>query len=140
MNKMKLVIDAKNENVAVVRVAVATFIAKYNVNIEDLVDIKTAVSEAVTNSIVHGYDKTNGEVIIEVTCKNKILMIKVEDNGVGIDNINLALTPSFTTKPELEHAGMGFTIMQSFMDDMYIESKKNKGTIVTMTKKLEEIK
>lgn len=140
MNKMKIIIDAKTENVAIVRVAVATFIAKYNINIEDLVDIKTAVSEAVTNSIVHGYKNQKGEVLVEVTCKNKILMIKVKDKGCGIDDINLALTPSYTTSPELEHAGMGFTIIASFMDDLYVDSEKNKGTIITMTKKIMEEK
>ena len=136
MDKIKIIIDAKVENVAVVRVAIATFIAKYNINIEDLVDIKTAVSEAVTNSIVHGYKDKKGEVLVEVTCKNRVLMIKVKDKGCGIDDINLALTPSYTTSPELEHAGMGFTIIASFMDELYVDSELEKGTVVTMIKKL----
>ena len=136
MDKIKIIIYAKVENVAVVRVAIATFIAKYNINIEDLVDIKTAVSEAVTNSIVHGYKDKKGEVLVEVTCKNRVLMIKVKDKGCGIDDINLALTPSYTTSPELEHAGMGFTIIASFMDELYVDSELEKGTLVTMIKKL----
>ena len=140
MDKLKIIIDAKTENVAIIRVAIATFIAKYNVNIEDLVDIKTAVSEAVTNSIVHGYKERKGEVLVEATCKNKILMIKIKDKGCGIEDIKLALTPSYTSAPELEHAGMGFTIIESFMDDLYIDSEVDKGTVVTMTKILKEDK
>ncbi len=136
MNKIKIIIDSNVENVAIVRVAIATFIAKYDVNISELVDIKTAVSEAVTNSIVHGYKENKGEVEVEAIYKNKILIIIIKDKGCGIEDINLALTPSYTTKPELEHAGMGFTIMSAFMDDVKVNSIKGEGTTVTMTKKI----
>ena len=136
MNRMKLIIESNVENVAIVRVAISTFIAKYDVNISELVDIKTAVSEAVTNSIVHGYKGGKGEVEVEAIYKNKILIVNIKDKGCGIDDINLALTPSYTTEPELEHAGMGFTIMSAFMDDLKVSSKKNEGTIITMTKKI----
>ena len=143
-NKVKICIDAKLENVSLVRVMTASFLSRTNITLDELSDIKTAVSEAVTNSIEHGYDLKDGNVIITEKIDEIDSMIcffvEVEDKGVGIEDIALATTPSYTTKPELEHAGLGFTIMETFMDEVIIDSKLGEGTSVVMTKKLKTIK
>ena len=145
LNKASMSIDAKLENVCLVRVVVASFLSKTNITLDELSDIKTAVSEAVTNSIEHGYNlEKTGEVQIIVKLGNldgmTYFWVQIIDNGVGIGDIELATTPTYTTKPELEHAGMGFTIMETFMDEVIIDSKVNEGTSVIMTKKLKTIK
>lgn len=145
LNKASMNIDAKLENVSLVRVVVASFLSKTNITLDELSDIKTAVSEAVTNSIEHGYNlEKTGEVQVIVKLGNlddmTYFWVQVIDNGVGIGDIELATTPTYTTKPELEHAGMGFTIMETFMDEVIIDSKVNEGTSVIMTKKLKTIK
>lgn len=143
-NKIELKINGVLENVSVVRVAIAAFLSKQNITIDELSDIKTAVSEAVTNSIEHGYVEAKGEV--EVIAKiasldNMVfLVVEVKDNGIGIEDVELATTPSYTSKPELEHAGMGFTIMETFMDEVVIDSEVGVGTNITMTKRLRTIK
>ena len=145
-NNMKMEIKATLENVAVVRVAIATFISNLDIAVDELMDIKTAVSEAVTNAIEHGYDGILTEdstvTVIANYEKNEYDNIKIiiQDLGVGIENIELATTPMYTSKPELEHAGMGFTIMETFMDEVFIDSKKDEGTIITLTKKLKKKK
>lgn len=143
-NKVKICIDAKLENVSLVRVMTASFLSRTNITLDELSDIKTAVSEAVTNSIEHGYDLKDGNVIITEKIDEIDSMIcffvEVEDKGIGIEDIALATTPSYTTKPELEHAGLGFTIMETFMDEVIIDSKLGEGTSVIMTKKLKTIK
>lgn len=140
MNKFKIEIDSNMENLSVVRVAIAAFIANYEVKIDELVDIKTAVSEAVTNSIVHGYGDKKGTITIECIYSKGVLVVKIIDKGEGIEDIQLATTPTFTSKPELEHSGMGFTIMSTFMDELMVDSSLEKGTTITMIKKLENIK
>ena len=137
MNKIKMEIDSNMENLSVVRVAVSAFVSNYNVKIDELVDIKTAVSEAVTNSIVHGYGDKKGIVEVECIYSKSILVVKISDKGKGIEDIQLATTPTYTTKPELEHSGMGFTIMSTFMDELIVDSNEEKGTTVTMTKKID---
>jgi len=143
-NKIELKIDGILENVSVVRVAIAAFLSKQNITIDELSDIKTAVSEAVTNSIEHGYVETKGEIDIVAkiaSLDNMVfLVVEVKDTGVGIENVELATTPSYTSKPELEHAGMGFTIMETFMDEVVIDSQIGMGTNITMTKRLRTIK
>lgn len=143
-NKIEIKIDSKLENVSVVRVAIASFLSKQNITIDELSDIKTAVSEAVTNSIEHGYESMAGQVLVVAkiaSIDNMVfLVVEVKDNGVGIENIELATTPAYTTKPELEHAGMGFTIMETFMDEVVIDSEVGKGTNITLTKRLKTIK
>lgn len=143
-NKIEIKIDSKIENVSVVRVAIASFLSKQNITIDELSDIKTAVSEAVTNSIEHGYEMNDGQVqvIAKIASIDNMvfLVVEVKDNGVGIENIELATTPAYTTKPELEHAGMGFTIMETFMDEVVIDSEVGKGTNITLTKRLKSIK
>lgn len=139
-NKVELKILSKLENVSIVRVALAAFLSKSNITVDELSDIKTAVSEAVTNSIEHGYSSEDKLVTINIkmtSLDNMIFAcIEIIDNGVGIEDISLATMPAYTSKPELEHAGMGFTIMETFMDEIIIDSKVNQGTKVTMTKRL----
>mgnify|MGYP000724961099 FL=1 len=143
-NYLKLDIKAVLDNVSVVRVAIATFISNMDITIDELMDVKTAVSEAVTNSIEHGYDEYNkGNVKVEayiIQDEYDIIKIIVEDTGVGIEDIELATTPAYTSKPEMEHAGMGFTIMESFMDEILIDSVAGQGTKITLIKKIKEKK
>lgn len=133
-NEMKLEFLSKSNNEAFARVTVAAFISQLDPTIEELSDIKTAVSEAVTNCIIHGYEDTEG--IIKIKCKifARSVHIEISDNGRGIANIEEAKTPLFTTKPNLERSGMGFTIMESFMDDIQVESIVGLGTKITMKK------
>ena len=137
-NEMKLEFISKSSNEAFARVAVAAFAAQLDPTIEELADIKTAVSETVTNSIIHGYEDKQG--LIKVICRikeNKII-IEISDKGKGIEDIEAAKEPLYTTKPNLERSGMGFTIIESFMDSMEIESILGLGTKVTMTKTIKE--
>ena len=143
-NKMKIEIDSILSNVSVIRVAITSFISKENISLDEIMEIKTAVSEAVTNSIEHAYSNEINIVVVMARIfeldNMKYLSIVVEDSGKGIEDIELATTPTYTTKPELEHAGMGFTIMETFMDEVVIDSKVGEGTSVIMTKKLKTIK
>lgn len=145
LNKASIKIESKLENVSLVRVMVASFLSRTNITLDELSDIKTAVSEAVTNSIEHGYNLENAgdvDVIIKLGKLDDMtyFWVQVIDQGIGIEDIALATMPTYTTKPELEHAGMGFTIMETFMDEVVIDSKANEGTSVIMTKKLKTIK
>ena len=139
-----LKIQSKLKNVSIVRVVVASILSNLNVTIDELSDIKTAVSEAVTNAIEHGY--SSDTEIVEVTFKTvqidgmAYINVKVKDTGIGIEDITLATTPSYTSKPELEHAGFGFTIMETFMDELVIDSSLGEGTTISMTKKIRSIK
>ena len=133
-NYMKLEVPAKSCNESFVRAVVAAFAVQLDLSVEELADIKTAVSEAVTNSIVHGYANMKG--IIKITCKmiDSCIEIEITDYGVGIEDIDEAMRPLFTTKPECERSGMGFTVMQTFMDNVRVSSKIGEGTVVTMKK------
>ena len=133
-NQMKLEFISKPENEAFARIAVASFAAQLDPTIEEISDIKTAVSEAVTNSIIHGYDNEEGVVKIEAILIGKTIEIMIIDNGKGIENIDKAREPLYTSKPELERSGVGFTIMESFMEDLKIESRLGEGTKVIMRK------
>ena len=133
-NMMKIEFLAKSENESFARVAVAAFASQLDPTIEEITDIKTAVSEAVTNSIIHGYESKSGTVKIEAYIKNNELTIVIEDTGMGIENVELAMQPLYTSRPDLERSGMGFTVMETFMDSLKVESEKNKGTRLTMKK------
>ena len=133
-NEMKLEFISKSSNEAFARIAVAAFASQLDPTIEELADIKTAVSEAVTNCIIHGYDKKQGIVKIVSKLKENEIIIEISDKGKGIENIDEAKEPLYTTKPNLERSGMGFTIMESFMDKMEVESVLGLGTKVTMSK------
>lgn len=136
VNELKMVIDSKSINEGFARVAVSAFIACLDPNIEELTDIKTAVSEAVTNSIVHGYRDREGKIYITVSLfDNNIVRAKIRDKGVGIENIEKAMEPLFTTSKG-ERAGLGFAVMESFMDRIRVVSKVDKGTTVTLEKKI----
>lgn len=133
-NQMKLTIMSIPENVPLARVTVAAFAAQLEFTLEDLEEIKVAVSEAVSNSIIHGYkNDPNQSVSVTCTIYPETLEISVEDNGVGIENVSEAMQPAFTT--ETERMGLGFTFMQSFMDKLNVESQPSKGTKVTMVKR-----
>ena len=134
-NRMKVEFLAKSENESFARVSVASFIAQLDPTLEEINDVKTAVSEAVTNSIIHGYDNDeNGIVSIETIIKNKEVIITVEDNGQGIEDIEEAREPLYTSKPELERSGMGFTVMETFMNSIEVFSEFGNGTKVVMKK------
>ena len=144
-NKIEIKILADLKNVATIRVAISSFISNLPITVDDMVDIKTAVSEAVTNAIEHGYANKNIESFVNVNCYIKSdeedkIKIEVIDNGVGIEDISLAMTPEYTTKADDEHAGMGFTIMESFMDEVIVDSKKDEGTKITLIKTLKSRK
>ncbi len=135
-NKIKLSFLSLSENESFARSVISCFALHLNPSVAQISDIKTAVSEAVTNAIVHGYPDCIGEIILESELENGNIHINVYDSGVGIENITEALEPFYTTKPEEERSGMGFTIMKSFMDDIKVESVRGKGTRVYMTKNL----
>lgn len=152
-NEMEILFDAVSDNESFARVAVAAFVSHLNPTLEELADIKTAVSEAVTNSIIHGYEnlygygrpgrrpaerkETNpGKVRVQCVLEGNLLHIRVIDQGRGMENVEQAMEPLFTTKPELERSGMGFAFMEAFMDDLEVESTPGRGTVVSMTKKL----
>ncbi len=133
-NEMKLEFISKSSNEAFARIAVAAFASQLDPTIEELADIKTAVSEAVTNCIIHGYEDCSGIVKIECKQLDNCIEVQISDCGKGIEDIELAKKPLYTTKANLERSGMGFTIMESFMDEMKVESIPGMGTKVTMKK------
>lgn len=137
-NEMKVEFLSKSNNESFARITVAAFAAQLDPTIEELADIKTAVSEAVTNSIIHGYENTEGIVKITAKIFAGMIQIEVADTGKGIEDIKLAKQPLYTTKPDLERSGMGFTIMESFMDELKVESVVGLGTKVTMKKMLKK--
>ncbi len=134
-NEMNINFLSKSSNESFARSVVASFVLNLDPTINELADIKTAVSEAVTNCIVHGYKMDSGIIYInaKITDTNKVI-IKIRDKGCGIENIEKAMEPLFTTAPEEERAGLGFAVMQSFMDKIKVSSKVGKGTTVTMEK------
>jgi stage II sporulation protein AB (anti-sigma F factor) len=136
-NEMKLEFTSKTSNEAFARITVAAFAAQLDPTIDELSDIKTAVSEAVTNSIIHGYDDEDGIVKIEAKIFANNIEIVISDRGKGIENVEMAMRPLYTSKPDLERSGMGFTIMESFMDEVKVESAIGFGTKVIMKKKIE---
>ncbi len=152
-NEMRLEFDAISVNESFARVAVAAFITPLNPTLEELSDIKTAVSEAVTNAIIHGYENlygygkygdaqpayvesNPGKVFIRCSLEDDLLLIEVKDKGKGIEDVERAMEPLFTTKPEYNRSGMGFAFMESFMDDLDVVSEPGKGTVVRMIKKI----
>lgn len=137
-NHMQLQFDAKSVNEGFARVAVAAFLTELNPTLDEIADIKTAVSEAVTNAIIHGYPEGEGQVRLQCKIAGKQIFIMVEDDGVGIEDVEMAKTPLYTTKPELERSGMGFAFMEAFMDEVQVTSKPGKGTCVIMKKELDK--
>ena len=150
-NNMTLEFDAKSENESLARIAVASFLTEIDPTIEEINDIKTAVSEAVTNSIVHGYNEGPGKITLKfkLVCNqyekqdtytvSSFITIEIKDLGVGITNIEKAREPLFTTKPEFERSGLGFMFMEMFMNKVDVISEPGKGTTVIMEKKLKKV-
>lgn len=133
-NYMTLKFKSISENEALARMAVSAFVAPLDPSLDEIADIKTSISEAVTNSIIHGYEDKPGAVEVTAIIEGDKLTIKIVDEGKGIPDIEKAREPLYTSKPELERSGMGFTIMESFMDDIRIISSKKHGTTVILTK------
>lgn len=138
---MTLEFTAISENESFARVTVASFVAQLDPTMDELTEIKTVVSEAVTNSIIHGYEnKGNGTVFIQVELIDGTVNVMIRDEGIGIGDLDEARQPLFTTKPELERSGMGFTIMENFMDNVDIISAETQGTTIHLTKHLSKNK
>lgn len=152
-NEMKMEFDAISVNEGFARLAVASFISSMNPTMEEMADIKTAVSEAVTNAIIHGYENLYGygkygdkvpayttihpgKVYMHCEIKDTMLYIEIQDRGKGIENVERAMEPLYTTKPEYNRSGMGFAFMEAFMDDLDVLSEPGKGTLVKMQKKI----
>jgi stage II sporulation protein AB (anti-sigma F factor) len=133
-NEMHLRFSSKSENESFARVAVAAFVSQLDPTMEELTEIKTVVSEAVTNAIIHGYENGEGMVTIHCIIQDATVELIIEDEGVGIEDVDLARQPLFTSKPELERSGMGFTIMENFMDQVEVTSEPGKGTKVRLVK------
>lgn len=133
---MKVSFLALSHNQSFARVTVAAFVSQLDPTLEELSDIKTALSEAVTNSIIHGYEEKEG--IVEITCsyRDRDIEIIVKDEGKGIEDIEMVREPLYTSKPELERSGMGFTVMETFMDKIEIDSKPGQGTTIKMYKRI----
>ena len=135
-NEMQLIFESRSSNEAFARVTVAAFMTSLNPTVEEVSDVKTAVSEAVTNAIIHGYENEVHNICIRCRTQESTLYLEVEDHGKGIENVKQAMEPLFTTKPELDRSGMGFSFMEAFMDHVEVESQLGKGTKVTMRKRL----
>lgn len=136
VNEMKMTIDSKSVNEGFSRVAIGAFVASLDPDIEELSDIKAAVSEAVTNAIIHGYREKQGKIYITVSIfENNTVRIRIRDTGVGIENIKQAMEPLFTTAGS-ERSGLGFVVMESFMDSVRVTSQPGKGTTVTLKKRI----
>ena len=137
-NILEVKFSAKSENESLSRVIVASFAAKLDPTLDELSDIKMAVSEAVTNSIIHGYDEDESKfVYLRCELKDRTIKVVIEDRGNGIEDVKRAMQPMYTSKPELERSGMGFSFMESFMDSLDVVSIKGEGTKVVMTKTIE---
>ena len=133
-NEMRLIFQAKSCNEALARMTVAAFLTPLNPTLEELADTKTAVSEAVTNAIIHGYVETEGTVELWCARRGKEVFFSVKDTGSGIADIAAAMEPMYTTKPEMERSGMGFSFMEAFTDELVVESAPGEGTVVKMKK------
>lgn len=133
-NELVLIFDSRPCNEGMVRVAVAAFCTQLNPTLEEVSDVKTAVSEAVTNAIIHGYEGQIHKITVRCAIEKRSLILEVQDTGVGISDIKKAMEPMFTTKPEQDRSGMGFTFMEAFMDEVSVESKPGEGTVVYMRK------
>ena len=135
-NEMELIFESRSVNEGFARVAVAAFMTQLNPTLEEVADVKTAVSEAVTNAIIHGYEKKVEKIRIHCYLEDAVLYIEIEDQGKGIADVEQAMQPLYTSKPELERSGMGFSFMEAFMDSISVESEPGKGTVVKMQKEI----
>lgn len=140
-NKLVCYFTSVSENEALARMIAASFVVPYDPTLGELSDIKTVVSEAVTNAIIHGYNEEGfHEVCMKLSMENRILTIEIEDHGKGISELTEAMQPLYTSRPDMERSGMGFTIMEHFMDQVEVNSSEDQGTIVKMVKQLTAVK
>ena len=137
-NSMTVTFSSLPVNEAFARMAVSAFIMPLDQTVSEITDIKTAVSEAVTNSIIHGYDGLSGDIVLFCSYEGMEIYIEISDRGRGIADIKTAMTPLYTSRPELERSGLGFTVMETFMDSLKVESHPGEGTKVIMSKKLSD--
>ena len=135
---MRLEMESLSRNEEFARVVTAVFMSRLDPTLEEVDDVKTAVSEAVTNAVIHGYRGGRGPIYLDLTAdlEERVLTVAVEDRGVGIADVKQAMEPMFTTDPEGERSGMGFSFMEAFMDQVEVESQPNHGTLVTMKKSI----
>lgn len=133
-NEMEMIFDSVSVNEGFVRVSVAAFLTQLNPTVEEVADVKTAVSEAVTNAIIHGYEGEVHKVIVRCRLEQEMFYVEIEDSGKGMADVQKAMEPLYTTKPELERSGMGFSFMEAFMDAVQVESTLGEGTLVKMCK------
>ncbi len=133
-NEMRLEFTSNSENESFARTVVSAFVTRLDPTLEELSDVKTAVSEAVTNAIIHGYEKQKGMVRIYGRIEENTLYLEIADEGEGIPDVSKAMEPLYTSKPEQDRSGMGFAFMEAFMDELHVESELGKGTIVKMKK------
>lgn len=138
-NKMKIEFLSKSSNEGFARVAVAAFVSQLDPTVEEISEIKTIVSEGVTNSIIHGYENVKGMVEVGCSMLDRTITIIIKDSGKGIEDIKQALEPLYTSCPEQERSGLGFTIMQTFSDTMEVKSSPGEGTTITLVKRLSDI-
>ena len=136
MNKTRIEFSSHSVNESFARMTAAAFVSYLDPAVSDIADIKTAVSEAVTNAIIHGYEGTEGIVSMEISVSGRLVTFTVSDSGRGIEDVERAMTPLYTSKPDSERSGMGFTVMETFMDTLSVTSAPRRGTTVVMTKKL----
>lgn len=139
INEMKIEFLSRSNNEAFARVVAAAFVSQLDPTVEELADIKTAVSEAVTNAVIHGYENTLGYIKMHCTLYPGAVEIVIMDEGKGIENVELARQPLYTSKPDMERSGMGFTVMESFMNRVDVSSELGKGTTVTMYKEFQSM-
>lgn len=133
-NEMEVIFDSCSANEGFARVAVASFMTQLNPTVEEVADVKTAVSEAVTNSIIHGYEQEIHKISVKCRIDKEVFIVTVKDTGKGIEDVEQAMLPMYTTKPELDRSGMGFAFMEAFMDKVEVESVPGQGTTVRMEK------
>ena len=133
-NEMTIVFDSRPVNEGMARIAAASFCTQLNPTLEEVADLKTAVSEAVTNCIIHGYEGEIHKIRMDLKLKGREIFVDITDQGVGISDVKKAMEPLYTTKPEKERSGMGFTFMESFMDEVTVDSEVGVGTSVHMKK------
>lgn len=136
MNKTRIEFSSHSVNESFARMTAAAFVSYLDPAVSDIADIKTAVSEAVTNAIIHGYEGTDGIVTMEISVNERLVTFTVSDSGRGIEDVERAMTPLYTSKPDSERSGMGFTVMETFMDTLSVTSAPRRGTTVVMTKKI----
>ena len=135
-NEIIMDFSSNSENESLARTVISAFVARLDPTLEELADIKTAVSEALANAIIHGYEKQPRMVLMKAVIQENVLSIEISDQGAGIENLKRAMEPMYTSKPELDRSGMGFAFMEAFMDELEVESEVGKGTVIRMKKRI----